>query len=324
MSANGISTLTTKKARQKAKLDIAQAKRQGKTVAVDGTITGNVDPTKPYYRNDNIYDITLLPTQYSGNNIVDNNNNGGLQTGRPWEVLALESNLLVDLSTANDASYPGTGTAWNDVSGNTNNFTLYNSPTYTQAEPGYFTFNPSNAQYAEAATLGSLTQWTVEAWFRTSADLSAAGPTGATALVTTTYQEGSNFYNAINFCITNYNGVSGAESSVRVGFYNGSWHVTSPASPLIPTIGEWYHVVGTYDGTYLKQYNNGVYASVVTVGAVSGSGNGTVRVGRRWDGDTSSKYFFPGDVGVVRIYNGALTADQVTENFNQERARFGI
>lgn len=85
MSANGISSLSTKEARQDAKLAIAEAKRQGKTVAVDGTITGNLDSSKPYYRVNNKLDKTELPTVYSGNNVVDNPNVGGLQTARPWD-----------------------------------------------------------------------------------------------------------------------------------------------------------------------------------------------------------------------------------------------
>lgn len=84
MSANGIAWLSTKEAKQKAKLDIAKAKRQGKTVAANGTITGTIDSTKPYYRARNNYDITQLPTQYTGNNIIDNANTGGLVLGRPW------------------------------------------------------------------------------------------------------------------------------------------------------------------------------------------------------------------------------------------------
>jgi hypothetical protein len=84
MAANGISELSTKALRQVAKLNIAQAKRQGKTVAANGTITGAVDSTKNYYRARNTYDITQLPTQYSGNNTTDNTNVIGLVTGRPW------------------------------------------------------------------------------------------------------------------------------------------------------------------------------------------------------------------------------------------------
>jgi hypothetical protein len=67
MAANGISTLSTKQQKQVAKLNLAQTKRQG---------SGNGN------RILNVYDITLLPTQYSGNSSVDNP--GSLVQGRPW------------------------------------------------------------------------------------------------------------------------------------------------------------------------------------------------------------------------------------------------
>ena len=72
MAANGISTLSTKQLKQEGKLAIAQAKRQGKVVARDGTISGSEDSTKSYYRTLRISDINLLPAKYSGNNLVDN------------------------------------------------------------------------------------------------------------------------------------------------------------------------------------------------------------------------------------------------------------
>jgi hypothetical protein len=67
MAANGISSLPTKEARQKAKLDLASD---------DRARVGNPRAT---------YNIAKLPTQYSGNNIVDNANIGGLVQGRPWQ-----------------------------------------------------------------------------------------------------------------------------------------------------------------------------------------------------------------------------------------------
>lgn len=84
MAANGISELATKALKQAAKLAKATAKRQGKIVADDGTITGAIDSTKNYYRARNTLDITQLPTQYSGNDLTDNANTGGLVEGRPW------------------------------------------------------------------------------------------------------------------------------------------------------------------------------------------------------------------------------------------------
>jgi hypothetical protein len=66
MAANGISTLATKELKQKAKLDLA---------ALDRAAVGNLRAT---------YDITLLPTQYDNNAVIDNPNIGGLVAGRPW------------------------------------------------------------------------------------------------------------------------------------------------------------------------------------------------------------------------------------------------
>lgn len=86
MSANGISHETLKRDRQDQKLAIAEAKRQGKTVADDGTISGSVDPTKPYYRSLNTLDATLLPTRYNATSntgaLVQNGTT--LIDGRPW------------------------------------------------------------------------------------------------------------------------------------------------------------------------------------------------------------------------------------------------
>jgi hypothetical protein len=103
MSANGISTLPTKEAKQLAKLNIAEAKRQGYTVAADGTISGNANISQPYYRTLNILDISELPTKYSGNVIYDNINSGGLLQGRPWssnETPNLFSGLAIWYDTA--------------------------------------------------------------------------------------------------------------------------------------------------------------------------------------------------------------------------------
>jgi len=65
MAANGISTLSTKQAKQTAKLNLSSTKRaaRGRRSTIN---------------------IGQLPTVYSGNAIVDNANVGGLVTGRPW------------------------------------------------------------------------------------------------------------------------------------------------------------------------------------------------------------------------------------------------
>jgi len=98
MAANGISTLSTKQAKQKAKLDLAKLKRQGYTLDAAGNIVSGPDTTKAFYRARNDYDLTELPTQYNGNGITDNPNVGGLVIGRPWivPVVVLAGNIIME------------------------------------------------------------------------------------------------------------------------------------------------------------------------------------------------------------------------------------
>jgi len=62
---NKISRLTTREDRQDAKLALAALDRSASS--------------RP-----STLDITQLPTQYSGDTVVDNPNSGGLLLGRPW------------------------------------------------------------------------------------------------------------------------------------------------------------------------------------------------------------------------------------------------
>jgi hypothetical protein len=80
--------LPTKEERQIAKLELAQTKRQ--LVGATG------------YRELQYYDIELLPTKYSGNDIVDNLNIGGLVQGRPWKTMP---HLLVALQYDQNHGY---------------------------------------------------------------------------------------------------------------------------------------------------------------------------------------------------------------------------
>jgi hypothetical protein len=71
MSKNGIAWLPTKEARQLAKLQLAETKRQA---------------TGAGYRENRYLDLDLLPTKYVGDAVVNNPNVGGLQVGRPWKT----------------------------------------------------------------------------------------------------------------------------------------------------------------------------------------------------------------------------------------------
>ena len=84
MSANGIAHLSTREARQLAKLEIAQLKRRGYKLNADGTVASGPTTNNSYYRENNTYDVTLLPNPYNANNIAPDDGASTLTQGRPW------------------------------------------------------------------------------------------------------------------------------------------------------------------------------------------------------------------------------------------------
>ena len=230
-------------------------------------------------------------------------------TGAP----VIDGNLQFYIDAAQTNSYPGSGATWYDISTNQSNVTLFGSPTFSSSVTGgNIKFVPGSTQYGNtSANLGNMPKWTAEAWVKVNATLTGQ----VTSVVTNQY----NLSNALNYSIgtnkapTDYN--------LCVGFFDGAWHNTTG---FVPALDTWYQVVGTYDGTSLVQYVNGTAnGSAVSYTGTASSG-GVTRIARRWDDTTASTNLFPGDIAVVRIYNRALTADEVSQNFNAHRRRFNI
>ena len=89
----------------------------------------------------------------------------------------------------------------------------------------------------------------------------------------------------------------------------------------------WHHLVGTWDGTNIKTYLNGVLDSTVTsmgtLTDIMSTNNFFVGVapGLPLAGATMSNYF-TGQIGRLRIYNTALTNAQVRQNYIAEAYRY--
>jgi hypothetical protein len=202
------------------------------------------------------------------------------------------------------------GTTLSDLSGGSNNGTLTNIPTYSNANGGYLIYASANSQYATAINPGSLSRWTVETVVRFTASYS-----NKVAMVVGGQYNGVsslNFAIGTNNAPTNYN--------IAVGFFDGAWRNTTGIAYAQNT---WFHITGTYDGSAIRQFTNGTQVDSLNYTGTPTSG-GEIRINRRWDDIVSSGNLFDSNIAMVRIYNRALSTTEITQNFNALRGRYGI
>lgn len=219
--------------------------------------------------------------------------------------------MVLYLDAGNTKSYPGSGTTWADLSGNGNTGTLTNGPTYNSANGGSIVFDGVDDYVSESNFLSKISSgFTLVAWVNFT---NASSPSNQKIIH---IQNGQPEVN-----IDNYNGGSG---NPKLHFYTAA----SGSGNNIMTSGEdivnntWYNVVGVYDDNTKFKY---IYVN----GTIKNSGTTTVKIswpnsvawiGRRLD--TSEP--FNGRISSVKIYNRALTATEVLQNYNALRSRFGI
>lgn len=218
--------------------------------------------------------------------------------------------MILCLDAASLISYSGSGSTWNDLSGRGNNATLINSPTYdSSTNRGLFTFASASAQMATIQAQSSLSVFTVEAWMKFN---SLGGR--PTAILT---QEYPGVSSRINYSI-GLNGVNGSgayDGKLNVGFFDGTWRTTSG---FTPSTNVWYHIVMTYNGSTMIQYSNGVLQSSLSYAGTPTTSGGLLRLMRRWD-DVD---YLDGNLSIARIYNRALSAAEVANNYNAMRGRY--
>ena len=82
--------------------------------------------------------------------------------------------------------------------------------------------------------------------------------------------------------------------------------------------GTFHHIVGLRDGTNIKLYLDGILVATGTDNSTNVNDISTFYISG-W-----SNYRGNMDVAISRIYNKALSAEEVGQNFEAQRARFGL
>lgn len=235
-----------------------------------------------------------------------------VMSAQPGQIITdgLQLWLEPDLS----ASYPGSGTSVYDLSPNRYTATLVNGVTYSTAQAPSFGFNgATNYRSINVGQYISSETFTLSSWFKSS--------------VTSTYQmlfsketTVGTPWNYRMFLELNTGRITGDYTNGSTGSLLGSTNLCN---------GVWHNAVFirsvALDTVYL--YVDGVLEASgtdATTGNMANNQNVWIGLSAYTGASVNGSYPMNGQIGQSLIYNTALTATQVKQNFNAMRSRYGV
>ena len=213
--------------------------------------------------------------------------------------------LVLHLDAANRKSYPGSGSTWYDLSGNAYDGTIRNSTTFTNTNGGELNFDAADEEIWATVNGVNTTSGeynTVEFWM---------------------YWNGNDSGFPMEFSSAR---LWKSNSADRWGFNRGSGDIYGISNATSKLANAWKHIVAIfYNGV---QTNNSLYINNIqeTLSQQQGS-SGTVSASSQvtiagYRGNNS--YAWYGKMALFKIYNRALSADEISRNYNATKGRYGL
>jgi len=240
--------------------------------------------------------------------------------GIAYNPSIVTNGLVLCLDAGNTKSYPGSGTTWTDLSGLGNTGTLTNGPTYSSSNGGSIVFDGTDdyisipSQFDSQSPLtgyGSFTgadtnAFTLEIWIKTS------------------QISGTNAYTTPNL-IGRDNGDVYSNLTLNNGYvyfvhYDSAWLSNLKSTTMVAN-NVWHQVV------YVNNKNETGTIYIDGISEVTGSSSIS---GKRnhfspdYIGRGYSNSYFQGSISICKFYDRALSAAEVSQNFQALRGRFGI
>jgi hypothetical protein len=217
---------------------------------------------------------------------------------RDYEPI-VTNGLVLNLDAGFTPSYPTTNTTWYDVSGS-NNGTLMNGPTFNLGNGGSFIFDGSD-DYVSLSNYTLNDSFTYGIWVMRS----GSGNQGNRGIVIS---------NAATYIDVGFN--DGIMFSLILS--NGSQNLITYGT-MVPT-GQWAYYSATYNQQSAILYLNGIQIA---------SNNYSLGVGRISNDFTigsfdGGSYNLNGKITIAQVYNRALSAAEVLQNYNAQKGRFGL
>jgi hypothetical protein len=254
--------------------------------------------------NARLYNVALTPAQIQQNYQATKDKFQGQQI--------VTNGLVLNLDSANKDSYPGTGTTWTDLSGNGYNNTLNNGVAFmSNVNGGVLSFDGtddfgigsiSSTIFSGAHSIGcwfyrrSVTEW---------AGLFSNNVGTASCSILT-------FISTTNSIGTNQAGVNGTSIAIDLGADHLNKWIYCVIVYTGATNGSQVNVYAYEDGNLLTATGN-LYWNLST--------HNQYYVSRHWTGATQ---ILNGNIPVVQVYNRALSATEIAQNYNAQKTRFGL
>ena len=214
--------------------------------------------------------------------------------------------LVLALDAGSKKSYPGSGTTWSSLVSNTN-ATITNA-VYTSNVGGAMSFDGTNDVVTYSTPHNSsITTLTYELVFKGSRTegysyiLHNNGTDSTTGSSFVTF----GWYNTLDYVYASFNGH-------YASMYDNTTTIDST---------KYYHLTLTWDGSTQKFYINGDLKKSMSLGSISRVLDSTTSIG----GHNGGSYrMMNGEVPFLRIYNRTLSPQEVLQNYNAQKSRFGL
>ena len=208
--------------------------------------------------------------------------------------------LVLCLDAANPKSYPGSGTAWTDLSGRGNNGTFAGGPTYSSSNAGSILFDGTDDEVicSNDASV-QITVGTIGAWFKAN-----NGNSGYNGIIAKQLAWG--LFVRDNLLVT-YDWGNSTERSTSITVGNDTWNFACMS---------FTETTGTPSNNAIIYLNAN---PVLTTTVKHSNQTVTVQVG-----EANAAQHFGGNIAHAFVYNAVLSPSQIAQNFNALRGRFGV
>ena len=225
---------------------------------------------------------------------------------RDYEAI-VTNGLVLNLDAGFTPSYPTTNTTWYDISGNINNGTLTNGPTFNSANGGSIVFDKVD-DYAsfniDASNIYNAGELTFNVWYKivSSQQDSSLLEIGGNWNSWSFYWDLVDPTGCLSFSIT------------------GDYSVGRVVATTNTKTGAWFNSCGTFSSNTSKIYTNGNLEKTKTPTSLKNQSG--ILEGRIASDAVNS--LLGANIAIVQIYNRSLTAAEVLQNYNAAKGRFGL